>query len=46
MFGGLDERGKPSDELYWIKLDLGFNMRCVSGMTGEYKNSMIPEIRL
>ena len=46
LFGGLSEKGKPTDDLYWIKYDLNYNLKCLSPITGEYKNNMKPEIRL
>ena len=46
MFGGLDERGKPTDELYWIRFDFEHNMKCVSPGTGEYKSNIVPDIRI
>ena len=46
MFGGLDEKGKPTDDLYWITFDVNHNLRCVLPTIGEYKHNVTPDIRL
>ena len=46
MFGGLDEKGNPCDDLYWIKFDWNHNLKSVSPTLGEYKGNIKPDIRL
>ena len=46
MFGGLDEKEKPNSDLYWIKFDANYNLKSLSPITGEYKSSIVPDIRL
>ena len=46
MFGGLDEKDKPTSDLYWIKFDANYNLKSLSPITGEYKSSVVPDIRL
>ena len=46
MFGGLDEKGKPTSDLHWIKFDAHYNLKAISPITGEYKSSVVPDLRL
>jgi len=46
MFGGLDQDGKPTDDLYFITFDHESNIKCVVPTSGEYKHNSRPSVRL
>ena len=46
MFGGLDEKGKPTSDLFWINFDVNHNLKTLSPITGEFKSSTVPDVRL
>ena len=46
MFGGLDEKGKPTSDLFWINFDVNYNLKTLSPITGEFKSSTVPDVRL
>ena len=47
MFGGVDEDGNPTEDLYFISPDFKFNGKVINNKTGEYKNTNInkPEVK-
>lgn len=45
IFGGLDQDGGPTNDLYWVKPDLKTNLRCVSSKNGDLKGMTKAEIK-
>ena len=45
MFGGIDELGNPTDDLYWVAPDIKANGRILNNKTGEFKGTLNPEVR-
>jgi hypothetical protein len=45
VFGGLDQDGGPTNDLYWVKPDLKSNLRFVSQKNGDLKGVNKIEIK-
>ena len=45
-FGGIDESGSHSDDLYWIQPDFKANESIISKKHGDYKPNGKPEVKL
>lgn len=46
MFGGINEKGNQTDDLYWIVPDLKNNSKGLNKQNGEYKGISRPEVKL
>ena len=47
MFGGINQDGNQTDDLYWITPDIKNNSKCISNKLGEYKGANVkPELKM
>ena len=46
VFGGLDEKKLPTNDLYYFRPEIKHNGKTVNKQTGEYMHNIVPEIHL